>query len=127
VIYLFGLTIFVSSALLFLVEPMIARILLPMLGGTPAVWNTCVVFFQATLFAGYLYTYATTRWLKPRMQAGLHATLWLISIATIPLALSVEAMPTSRQPDSVAVRRLDDVGRHAVFCSRRAARCSSSG
>ena len=53
-IYLFGLTIFLSSALLFLVEPMIARMLLPMLGGTPAVWNTCMVFFQATLFAGYL-------------------------------------------------------------------------
>ena len=97
-IYLFGLTIFISSALLFLVEPMIARILLPMLGGTPAVWNTCVVFFQATLFAGYLYTYATTRWLRPRMQAAVHATLWLLSIATIPMALSVEAMPTVGSP-----------------------------
>src|SRR2546426_8540385 len=77
---------------------MIARILLPMLGGTPAVWNTCVVFFQATLFAGYLYTYATTRWLRPRTQAAVHATLWLVSIAPIPLALSGEAVPTVGSP-----------------------------
>jgi hypothetical protein len=97
-IYLFGLTIFLSSALLFLVEPMIARMLLPMLGGTPAVWNTCMVFFQATLFAGYLYTHATTRWLKPRTQAAVHATLWLLSIATIPIALSVDAVPTVGSP-----------------------------
>jgi hypothetical protein len=98
VIYLYGLTIFISSALLFLVEPMIARMLLPMLGGTPAVWNTCVVFFQTTLFAGYLYTYATTRWLRPRMQAAVHAALWLVSIATLPIALSVDAMPTIGSP-----------------------------
>jgi hypothetical protein len=97
-IYLFGLTIFLSSALLFLVEPMIARMLLPMLGGTPAVWNTCMVFFQATLFAGYLYTHATTRWLKPRTQAAVHATLWLLSIATLPIALSVNAVPTVGSP-----------------------------
>src|SRR6202030_4480580 len=91
---LFGLTLFVSAALLFLVQPMIAKMLLPMLGGTPAVWNTCMVFFQATLFAGYLYTHATTRWLKPRTQATVHATLWLLSIATLPIALSVDAVPT---------------------------------
>jgi hypothetical protein len=97
-IYLFGLTIFLSSALLFLVEPMIARMLLPMLGGAPAVWNTCMVFFQATLFAGYLYTHATTRWLKPRTQAAVHVTLWLLSIATIPIALSVNAVPTVGSP-----------------------------
>ncbi len=97
-IYLFGLTIFLSSALLFLVEPMIARMLLPMLGGTPAVWNTCMVFFQATLFAGYLYTHATTRWLKPRTQAAVHAALWLLSLATIPVALSVDAVPTVGSP-----------------------------
>jgi hypothetical protein len=97
-VYLFGLTIFLSSALLFLVEPMIARMLLPMLGGTPAVWNTCMVFFQATLFAGYLYTHATTRWLEPRTQAAVHATLWLLSIATVPIVLSVDAVPTVDSP-----------------------------
>src|SRR5216684_1753723 len=97
-VYPFGLAIFLSSALLFLVEPMIARMLLPMLGGTPAVWNTCVVFFQTTLFAGYLYTYATTRWLRPRMQAAVHVALWLVSIATFLIALSVDAMPTIGSP-----------------------------
>src|SRR5436190_16920423 len=77
---------------------MIARILLPMLGGTPAVWNTCVVFFQATLFAGYLYTYATTRWLRPRTQAAGHAALWLLSIAALPIAILVDAVPTVGSP-----------------------------
>ena len=49
----FALTLFVSAALLFLVQPMFARMVLPLLGGTPAVWNTCMVFFQMSLLAGY--------------------------------------------------------------------------
>jgi hypothetical protein len=57
---------FVSAALLFLVEPMMAKMVLPMLGGTPAVWNTCLVFFQAVLLIGYLYAYAVTKWLSRR-------------------------------------------------------------
>src|SRR5256885_3722 len=97
-IYLFGLTIFISSALLFLIEPMIARMLLPMLGGTPAVWNTCMVFFQTTLFLGYLYTYATTKWLRPRTQAAVHAALWLVSIAAIPKAIPLDSVPTVGSP-----------------------------
>ncbi len=60
---LFALTLFVSATLLFLVQPMIGKMLLPMLGGTPAVWNTCMVFFQALLLAGYAYAHATTAWL----------------------------------------------------------------
>jgi hypothetical protein len=97
-VYLFTVTIFVSSTLLLFVEPMVARMLLPLLGGTPAVWNTCVVFFQATLFAGYLYTHASTRWLSPRTQAATHAALWLLSIAALPIAISVDAVPTVGSP-----------------------------
>ena len=51
---LFAVSLFVSSALLFLVEPMFAKMVLPLLGGSPSVWNTCVVFFQAMLLCGYM-------------------------------------------------------------------------
>src|SRR5215813_830754 len=59
---LFAVTIFVSAALLFSVEPVVAKMLLPVLGGTPAVWNTCMVFFQAALLAGYAYALIVSRW-----------------------------------------------------------------
>ena len=59
---LFGVTIFVSSALLFSIQPLIAKLLLPLLGGTPAVWNTCMVFFQAVLLGGYVYALFVSRW-----------------------------------------------------------------
>ena len=57
---LFGVTLFVSATLLFLVQPMVGKMILPLLGGTPAVWNTCMVFFQALLLAGYYYAHKTT-------------------------------------------------------------------
>src|SRR5262249_10254312 len=63
-IVLFACTLFLSSTLLFLVQPMIAKMVLPLLGGTPAVWNTCMVFFQITLLLGYLYVHVITRWLR---------------------------------------------------------------
>src|SRR5215470_16515999 len=65
----FALTLFVSATLLFIVEPMVGKMMLPLLGGTPAVWNTCMVFFQAVLLAGYFFAHASTRWLGPRRQA----------------------------------------------------------
>src|ERR1700716_3626568 len=69
---LFATTLFVSAALLFLVQPLLARMVLPLLGGAPAVWNTCMVFFQAALLAGYGYTHsATTRW-PVRRQTLVH-------------------------------------------------------
>ncbi|HLD29778.1 MAG TPA: hypothetical protein VJC03_05505, partial [bacterium] len=54
---LFSLTLFFSAGLLFLVELMIAKLILPLFGGTPAVWNTCMMFFQAVLLAGYGYAH----------------------------------------------------------------------
>ena len=68
----FLLPMFLGAALLFLIEPMIAKMMLPMLGGSAGVWNTCLVFFQATLLAGYFYAYAIERWLKRRLQIALH-------------------------------------------------------
>src|SRR5262245_33489573 len=84
---LFGLTIFVGAGLLFLVQPMFARMALPLLGGAPAVWNTAMVFYQAVLLAGYAYAHATTRWLGPRRQAGLHLLVLLVALVALPIAM----------------------------------------
>jgi hypothetical protein len=84
---LFASTLFVSATLLFLVQPMIGKMLLPMLGGTPAVWNTCMVFFQALLLAGYAYAHATTAWLGVRRQAVLHLGVLLLPFLTLGLAV----------------------------------------
>ncbi|MHC4590569.1 MAG: hypothetical protein ACYTAQ_14885 [Planctomycetota bacterium] len=62
----FTITIFVGAALLFVVQPMVGKLLLPWLGGTPAVWNTCMVFFQATLLAGYAYAHLLAKLPAPR-------------------------------------------------------------
>src|SRR5262252_7375000 len=66
---LFSATVFVSAFLLFLVQPMIARIILPWFGGTASVWTTCLMFFQFTLLAGYLYAHGAVRFLSPVKRA----------------------------------------------------------
>jgi hypothetical protein len=87
VLILFGLTIFVGASLLFLVQPMFARMALPLLGGAPAVWNTAMVFYQAVLLVGYAYAHASMRWLGPRRQAGLHLLILLLPLLVLPIAL----------------------------------------
>ncbi len=84
-IAVFTFSMFLSAALLFLVEPMIAKMMLPMLGGTPSVWNTCLVFFQAMLLAGYLYAHASIRWLGRRLQAALHIVVVLLPLLIVGL------------------------------------------
>ncbi len=83
----FAFTLFVSATLLFLVQPMIGKTLLPMLGGTPAVWNTCMVFFQALLLAGYAYAHATTALLGVRRQALVH--LGVLALPFLSFGLTV--------------------------------------
>jgi hypothetical protein len=87
VLILFGATIFAGAGLLFLIQPMFARMALPLLGGAPAVWNTAMVFYQAVLLAGYAYAHITTRWLGARRQAGLHLAILLLPLAALPIAL----------------------------------------
>lgn len=98
-IFLYSLTIFVSATLLFLVQPLFARMLLPALGGSPAVWNTVLVFFQAALLAGYAYAHASTSWLGARRQAAMHLAVLLLPVLFLPLALpSPLAPPTNSTP-----------------------------
>src|SRR5438093_3419461 len=77
---MFALTLFVSAFILFLVQPIIGKLILPRLGGTPQVWNTCMVFFQLTLLAGYAYTHTVSTRLPLRRQLILHAILLLLPI-----------------------------------------------
>jgi SAM-dependent methyltransferase len=82
---LYATTIFLSSFLLFLVQPLIARLILPWFGGTAAVWTTCMLFFQCVLLAGYAYAHVTTARLSPRAQAILHTLLLAAAAATLPI------------------------------------------
>src|SRR6185503_5122946 len=75
---LFCATLFTSAALLFWIQPLIGKTLLPLLGGAPSVWNTCLLFFQTMLLAGYLYAVASAKWLSLRSQAALHILLLLL-------------------------------------------------
>jgi len=84
----FALTLFLSAMQLFLVEPMIGKMILPLLGGTPAVWNTCMVFFQAVLLCGYGYAHLSTSWLGARRQAALHLVLLLLPLFFLPVAVN---------------------------------------
>jgi hypothetical protein len=92
----FTVSMFVSAALLFLVEPMMAKMALPLLGGTPAVWNTCLVFFQAMLLAGYLYAYAATKWLSRRTRILLHLALAFTPLAVLPLHIPIGWEPPAQ-------------------------------
>lgn len=82
---LYALTIFVSAFLLFLVQPVIAKQILPWFGGSAAVWTTCLVFFQCALLAGYFYSDWTTRNLNPKRQAALHVVLTVVALVLLPI------------------------------------------
>lgn len=93
--------ILLGSFLLFLVQPLVGRFILPWFGGGPAVWTACLLFFQLTLLGGYAYAHGLTR-LPPRWQAGTHLMLLAISIALLPITpdanwkLDAESEPTLR-------------------------------
>src|SRR5206468_607159 len=89
----FAFTLFVSATLLFLIQPMVGKMLLPYLGGTPAVWNTCMVFFQALLLVGYSYAHLTTAWLGVRRQAILHLVVLLVPAFALPIAVNKTLVP----------------------------------
>jgi hypothetical protein len=90
---LFAGTIFSSAFLLFLVQPLIAKQILPWFGGSAAVWSICMVFFQAVLLAGYAYSDWVTRHLRVRTQAALHVGLLLASLAFLPLVVAARWKP----------------------------------
>src|SRR5262249_35599370 len=80
--------LFVSAGLLFLLQPMIARMVLPKFGGSSGVWNTCMVFFQSVLLAGYGYAHLVAVRLPVRRQAALQLLLLLVPLAVLPIAVA---------------------------------------
>jgi hypothetical protein len=85
---LFALTAFSSAALVFLVEPMIAKLILPLLGGSPAVWNTSLAFFQVALLLGYAYAHGLQRIGSTRVQTLIHGGVLIAGALVLPLSVS---------------------------------------
>ncbi len=94
---LFTTTMFLSAFLLFSVEPMVAKMVLPLLGGTPAVWSTCLVFFQSVLLGGYVYAHLSAKLLSQRRQMILHLSVLLITFVVLPLHIPDAWTPPVQQ------------------------------
>jgi cation transport ATPase len=99
----FAVTIFISAFLLFQVQPLIARFILPWFGGTPAVWTTCMLFFQVLLLAGYGYSHFVTSVLKPRVQSILHISVLLISLVFLPIIPNSSLKPTGEESPTMQI------------------------
>lgn len=92
-ILLFAGTLFISALLMFVLQPMFGKTLLPLLGGSPAVWNTCMVFYQTILFLGYLYAHFLSIKFSPSSQVKIHAGLILVSLIALPIGLPDNILP----------------------------------
>jgi hypothetical protein len=93
----FALVIFISAFLIFLVQPLIAKQILPWFGGSAAVWATCLLFFQTALLAGYAYADAVTRWLSLKRQVMLHMALLTLAALTMPILVSEAWRPVGTE------------------------------
>ena len=83
----FSVTALVSAFLVFWIEPLFTKMALPLLGGSPAVWNTCLMYFQTLLLLGYLYAHLSTRYLALRRQVWMHAALLAVAFLALPIAI----------------------------------------
>ncbi|MBM3609545.1 MAG: class I SAM-dependent methyltransferase, partial [Alphaproteobacteria bacterium] len=90
---LFVTTIFTSAALLFSVQPMFAKMVLPQLGGSPGVWSVAMVVFQTLLLAGYAYAHALIRWLPGTPGLALHLVVTLVAAFSLPFAIRMAGPP----------------------------------
>ena len=97
---LYATAIFLGAFLLFLVQPIIAKQILPWFGGSAAVWATCMVFFQMVLLLGYAYADFTTRRLTPKRQAILHVALLVLSLLVLPITPDVAWKPQGEENPS---------------------------
>ena len=110
--------IFLSAALLFLIEPMFTKMVLPRLGGSPSVWSVAMVFFQAVLLAGYAYAHVLTRWAPGRMSILIHLAVMALAASTLPLAIGAGRPPASGR-GVLAARPVRGLDRAAVLRARR--------
>jgi hypothetical protein len=121
IVVLFGLTSFIAAALLFSVQPMIGKMVLPVLGGTPAVWNTCLVYFQVTLFLGYLFTHGVSQNAETRRRriSGIYlllfAVLLVLGYLLQPILIQAGDRPGSTAAGYPALGLLGILGRSATL------------
>ncbi len=80
----YAVTIFLGAFLLFQVQPMMGKVILPWFGGGASIWTTCVLFFQVGLLGGYLYAHCLTTWLRPKAQCAVHVALLAASLLLLP-------------------------------------------
>jgi hypothetical protein len=93
----FAGAILVSAFLLFQVQPLISKYILPWFGGSPGVWTTSMLFFQLLLFGGYAYAHITERWLKPATQTKLHLLLLVAALCLLPIIPNAQWKPTGNE------------------------------
>jgi hypothetical protein len=91
----YTLTVFAGAFLLFQVQPVIGKYILPWFGGGPAVWTTCMLFFQMFLLGGYAYAHLSTRYLRPRSQAVLHIALLVAALSQLPITPAAAWKPAA--------------------------------
>lgn len=92
---LFAATLFTGAFLLFQIQPLIAKYILPWFGGSSAVWTTCILFFQLFLLAGYAYSHIAHKFLRPRVQIAVHILLLILAGAALPIIPSSNWKPQS--------------------------------
>jgi hypothetical protein len=101
--FVFVLTLALSAILIFVSEPALAKMLLPSFGGSPAVWNTALVFFQGALLAGYVYAHLLSTYAPFKVQLTLHAAFLAAAAMTLPLGLSPGWTPNSEASPVLAI------------------------
>src|SRR5688500_4106763 len=99
-VLVFSGTLLLSALLLFSIQPLFAKMVLPRLGGTPAVWSIAMVFFQGVLLAGYTYAHLLVRHAGPRRAFAIHAAIMSLALLWLPIAAAsgFEAPPATGQP-----------------------------
>src|SRR6476661_1443743 len=93
----YALTIFLGAFLLFQVQPLIAKYILPWFGGGPGVWTACMLFFQLALVAGYAYAHLLSHWLRPKRQLIVHVCLLVLAVALLPITPAVSWKPDGNE------------------------------
>ncbi len=116
---LYALTIFLSAFLLFQVQPLIAKTILPWFGGTASVWTTCMLFFQFMLVGGYLYAHFVIAKLKAKQQAWVHGGLLALAVLLLPIIPNVAWKPAGSENPTLRILLLlgATVGLPYLLCS----------
>jgi hypothetical protein len=102
-VFTYALTIFIGAFLLFQVQPLIGKYILPWFGGAPGVWTTCMLFFQALLLGGCAYAHFVSSWLRPRAQAALHFALIVAALALLPITPADSWKPDGSQDPTLRI------------------------